>query len=123
MSGTPARKAIIVGAGTLALSADDRGWVADSLAALGPAGYLPEPLDRSTLAASFLLLATEDIGIAFFLPQGGALFAERIIRALANRLGPVIRCGRIMAVRAAAAMAALPSWAAGRSPFPERLAA
>ena len=72
--------------GTLAIATAATRWSRDSAEALARAGHAVEWLSPTALAQRFPLLEADTIGEAFYLPTGGVLLAERILRALAKLL-------------------------------------
>ena len=90
--------------GVLALDCNpgaEGAWMRESRAALRDAGYPFEELPEAALRARYPYLATDDVGAAFFCPQGGVLLAGRIVEALAKHLvarGVTFETGRAVAL-------------------------
>ena len=72
--------------GTLVLETSHGGWAEASLATLAAERVPVRRLDVTALAREFPLIATEGVRFAFHLETGGALFADRIVAALARHL-------------------------------------
>jgi glycine/D-amino acid oxidase-like deaminating enzyme len=73
--------------GTLAFDAFGQGWLTRSRESLERCGILHEMLEPRRVAESFPVLNVEGITEWLYLPSGGALLAERIVRALYRRIG------------------------------------
>jgi glycine/D-amino acid oxidase-like deaminating enzyme len=69
--------------GTLVVGAAGSAWMDASAALLAEMGMPPEWLDAAGLVQRFPLLRLDPGEHGFHLPSGGALFAERIVAALA----------------------------------------
>ena len=72
--------------GTLVVAREDDGWVERSFAALAAMELRAERWTAADLAARLPFLRFEGARFALFTPTGGVLFAERILRALADHL-------------------------------------
>lgn len=98
--------------GTLAIGGGDHEWLTQSAATLEAAGVDIGWLSMAELERRFPLLRSDGLELAFHLPTGGILLADRIVEGLAGhlrRLGVEIRTeARVTAVdpdRAAATLA------------------
>jgi glycine/D-amino acid oxidase-like deaminating enzyme len=72
--------------GTLAIATATTRWGRDSAETLARAGHEIEWLNPAALARRFPLLEADTIGEAFYLPTGGVLLAEHILKSLAKML-------------------------------------
>jgi glycine/D-amino acid oxidase-like deaminating enzyme len=72
--------------GTIGLDGGKGDWAARSLATMAAAGVPFERLAPADLARRFPHLNADGIGTAFYQPNGGALFAGRIVERLAHHL-------------------------------------
>ena len=77
---------LYVETGTLMLSAGADDWAERSRAVLDRRGVPYRTIARAELASEFPFLSPNQVEAAYHLESGGALLAERIIRALARHL-------------------------------------
>ncbi len=78
--------ALFVRTGTLALTASEGGWLADSIETMAAEKIAFRRLDAAALAGEFALIASDDVRLALRLDSGGILLAAPIIARLARHL-------------------------------------
>lgn len=102
--------------GTLVVGRRRDAWADASAETLARAGHPVTWLDADALRRRFPLVAPDDVGVAFWLPSGGALLASSIVAALADwlrRHGARLHAGtRVRAVDAEAGRLVLDDGAA-----------
>jgi sarcosine oxidase subunit beta len=86
--------------GILAFSSEPSGWVGQSMETLAADGRPFAALDGAAIAARFPLLSVPGSAVGLLTQEGGLLFADRIVGALAGRLAGCIRRMRVVEVDA-----------------------